>query len=69
MVMRRILMRQRMDRSAYLRKNAKGMLIAVFYNRNDALRRNWGVQVKEKVGGGGLRSGPSSIQREFKERR
>lgn len=50
-------------------KYRNGLLINVFYNRNDALIRNWGVQVKEKVVGGGLRRGPSSIQIEFKESR
>jgi len=68
-VIRRILMGQRMDKCAFLRKNTKGMLIAVSYNRNDALRRNWGVPVKENGVGGRRRRGPSSIQIEFKERR
>jgi hypothetical protein len=50
-------------------KYRNGLLINVFYNRNDALIRNWGVQVKEKVVGGGRRRGPSSIQVEFKQKR
>jgi len=50
-------------------KYRNGLLINVFYNRNDALIRNWGVQVKEKVVGGGLQRGPSSIQIEFRESR